>query len=104
MGFLCPAFKAMQVEVAIYDCDWYSAPLPFRRLVLMFMVRCKKPITVRAKPFYTMNLLLLSRVSGLGQRNDKILEVAVLSYDKQCLHDGGSGQKVLLMWMMVAQQ
>lgn len=66
------------MEVAIYDCDWYSAPLPFKRLVLMFMVRCKKPITVRAKPFYTMNLLLLSRVSGLGQRNDKILEVAVL--------------------------
>lgn len=54
------------MEVAIYDCDWYSAPPAFRKLVLMFMIRCKKPITVQARPFYAMNFSLLTRVSGFG--------------------------------------
>lgn len=50
------------MEVAIYDCEWYSAPPRFRKLMLMFMIRCKRPTTVEAKPFYQLNFALLMKV------------------------------------------
>lgn len=51
------------MEVAIYDCDWYSAPIAFRKMVLMFLIRCHKPTLVHAKPFYELNLAQLTNVS-----------------------------------------
>lgn len=55
--------QAHEMEVAMYDCDWYSAPPPFRKLILMFMIRCKRATTVEAKPFYRLNFALLMKVS-----------------------------------------
>lgn len=52
------------MEEAIYECNWYTAPIPFKKLVYMFMIRCKKPITVAAEPFYKLNFALLTRVRG----------------------------------------
>lgn len=55
--------KAAEVEVAIYECDWHSAPMEFRTLVLMFLQRCKKPIIVSAKPFYEISSTQLAKVN-----------------------------------------
>lgn len=52
------------MEVAIYDCDWHSAPFAFRKLVLMFLIRCKKPIQIKATPFYELNRPLIALVGG----------------------------------------
>lgn len=51
------------MDVAIYECDWHSAPFAFRKLVLMFLIRCKKPIQVKAAPFYELNRPLIALVS-----------------------------------------
>lgn len=56
--------QAATMEVAIYECDWHSAPIPFRKMVLMFLSRCKTPIIIHAKPFYKLNLAQLAQVSG----------------------------------------
>lgn len=62
------------MEVAIYECNWYSAPLQFKKLLLMFMLRCRKPVIVRGKPFYKLDLELLARVrSILLSLNDWIM-------------------------------
>lgn len=50
------------MRVAIYECDWYSAPIPFRKLVLNVLTRCSHETLFRANPFYDLDLLLLTRV------------------------------------------
>lgn len=50
------------LEAAVYECDWYSAPRPFKKLVLMFLIQCQQPIGIDAKPFYKFDLMLLARV------------------------------------------
>lgn len=59
------------MDTAIYECDWYSSPLPFKKLVLMFLIRCRKPIIVHAKPFYQLNLALLAHVRLWTANEDK---------------------------------
>lgn len=51
------------MEIAAYDCNWLSGSLEFKKLLLMFLIRCQKPIIVEARPFYLLNFMLLARVS-----------------------------------------
>lgn len=55
--------QADEVRVGIYECDWYSAPIPFRKLVLNVLTRSTKDTLLSASPFYDVDLLLLTRVS-----------------------------------------
>lgn len=56
-------FQADQVQIGVYDGDWYSAPIPFRKLVLNVLTRCSRDTLFSASPFYDLDLLLLTRVS-----------------------------------------
>ena len=60
------AFQTNELEVAIYDCRWYDAPIRFRKLMITFLIMCKRPIVIHAKPFYELNLEQLSSVGGGG--------------------------------------
>lgn len=55
--------QADEVVVGIYDCDWYTAPLPFRILVLNVLTRGSRSTIFRASPFYDLDLPLLTNVS-----------------------------------------
>lgn len=48
--------------MGISECDWYSAPIPFRKLVVNVLIRCTHETLFRASPFYDVDLLLLTRV------------------------------------------
>lgn len=58
-------FQADEVRFGIADCDWYSAPIPFRKLVLNVLTRCTREVNFRASPFYDLDLVLLTRVSDI---------------------------------------
>lgn len=51
-----------EVQVAAYDCEWYAAPIPFRKLVLMLLIRCSRESTMDARPFFDMDFVLLAKV------------------------------------------
>lgn len=44
--------------------NWTDAPLRYRKLMLMFLVQCHRPMEVQAKPFYDINLHAFSDVSS----------------------------------------
>lgn len=56
-------FKCHELEVAIYNCGWYGAPVPFRKLILQFMTQFTTTLGIDAEPFYpNFNLMLLAKV------------------------------------------
>lgn len=52
-----------EVEVAIYNCPWYSAPHDFTDMILMFLMRSQQPTLMQGEPFYKLKLTLIARVS-----------------------------------------
>lgn len=52
-----------EVEVAIYNCPWYSAPHDFTDMILMFLMRSQQPTLMHGEPFYELKLTLIARVS-----------------------------------------
>lgn len=59
------AFQADEVRIAIYDCDWHSAPAPFRELVLNLLTRCTRDTIFEATPYFVLNFELFKRVIEL---------------------------------------
>lgn len=51
-----------EVQDAAYNCEWYSAPIPFRKLILMLLIRCGRESKLEAKPFFEMDFVLLMKV------------------------------------------
>lgn len=51
------------MQVGIYECDWYTAPIPFQKLVLNVLTRCTRDKIFQASPFYDLDLQLLTRVN-----------------------------------------
>lgn len=51
--------------MAIYECNWYDAPIIFRKMIIMFQIRMQTPVVVHAKPFYELNFAQLGIVSLL---------------------------------------
>lgn len=51
-----------EVEKAAYNCNWYDASIPFRKLVLMLLIRCNVESKFEAKPFFEVDLVLVSKV------------------------------------------
>lgn len=56
------AFQAEEVRAAIYDCNWYSAPIPFQKLVLNMLTRTMTETKFEAYPLFDLNFELLARV------------------------------------------
>lgn len=83
------------MDVAIYECDWHSAPFAFRKLVLMFLIWCKKPIQVKAAPFYELNRPLIALVSDHYVLIVNVKEYAYFSDNTENLWNGHFGQAVL---------
>lgn len=86
------------METAIYECDWYSSPMPFKKLVLMFLIRCRKPIIVHAKPFYQLNLALLAHVRQWTTNVDQpVIKIHCLNISdhQEYLRHAHNGQTVL---------
>lgn len=54
--------SAAEVREAAYDCEWYAAPIPFRKLILMLLIRCGRESKMDAKPFFEMDFELLMKV------------------------------------------
>lgn len=52
-----------EVEVAIYNCPWYSAPNDFTDMILMFLMRSQQLTLMHGEPFYELKLTLIARVS-----------------------------------------
>lgn len=53
------------MRIAIYDCDWHSAPAPFRELVLNLLTRCTRDTIFEATPYFVLNFELFKRVIAL---------------------------------------
>lgn len=56
------SLQADELRYGIYNCDWYSAPIPFRKLVLNVLTRCTKDTIFEAYPWYVLDFELLKRV------------------------------------------
>lgn len=56
-------FQSDALREAIYECYWDDAPIRFKKLMLLFQIRCERPLIVDLKPFFALNLELLLRVS-----------------------------------------
>ena len=57
-------FQYDSLKAAIYECDWHSAPVAFKRVLLLFMTQCSEPVGIDARSFYAqLNLALFGRVS-----------------------------------------
>lgn len=54
--------SAAEVGKAAYNCQWYEAPLPFRKLVLMLLIRSTVEVKLDAKPFFEMDYVLFKKV------------------------------------------
>lgn len=49
--------------VAIYSCDWLTASVPFKKMVIHFLIQSMRPIGIDLKPFYhNLNLMALAKV------------------------------------------
>ena len=47
---------------AVYNCEWYSAPLQFQKLVLNMLIRTTEEVQFEAYPFFLFNIELLAKV------------------------------------------
>jgi hypothetical protein len=51
---------------AAYFCEWYTASSKFRKSLNILMERAKRPVTVTAGSFSTLNLENFTKVSKAG--------------------------------------
>lgn len=56
--------QASKIQEAAYSCEWYSAPLNFQKLLLMFLIRCQHETIIDIRPFFVLNYSLLTKVSS----------------------------------------
>ena len=55
-----------ELEVAIYNCEWYSAPIPFKKMVLQFMAGFTTTLGINAEHYYpTFDLMFLAKVKSV---------------------------------------
>lgn len=47
---------------SLYDCNWMDAPLKFKKILLLFMLRSQRHLEIDAKPFYEANLFMFTNV------------------------------------------
>lgn len=58
--------KINELEVAIYNCEWYSASIPFKKMLLQFMTGFTTTQGIHAEPYYpTFDLMLLAKVKSV---------------------------------------
>lgn len=57
-------FQSINFQTSLMASNWTDAPLKYRKLMLMFMIRCSHPMTVHGKPFYSINREACSDVSA----------------------------------------
>lgn len=43
--------------------DWYNSDIQIRKMIFIFLERCKKPISLTAGNFVTLSLITLTGVS-----------------------------------------
>ncbi|CAH0560020.1 unnamed protein product [Brassicogethes aeneus] len=51
--------KSVSVSTAVYNTSWYSLDVKIQRMLILVMVRSRKPLNVRAGPFGIMNYPLI---------------------------------------------
>lgn len=56
--------SSLELRAAAYECEWYAAPVPFRKLILLLLIRCGRPSKLSC-PFFEMNFVLLGKVGLL---------------------------------------
>lgn len=54
---------------SLYKCKWSDAPRQFRKILFMFMIRCRRNVEIDAKPFYDVNISTFTDVRSV--KSDK---------------------------------
>lgn len=83
ISLLC---QSEEFRSALYDCEWYSAPMPFQKLILNLLTRTMQIEHFEAQPLYQLNLDLLGRVS-VGIRRRVLLLINSFPGSEDQLHD-----------------
>lgn len=49
------SFQFEEVDEALYHCNWITMPHKMQKLILIYKIRCMRPVNIHCEPFFVFN-------------------------------------------------